>query len=288
MEEKKNSPPPDGFPYHLVEELGEVRSVEQLCPGVYYLSIQQEAPEEYFAVLETAAMFSRIKPYGLARPGLRLCSLHESASGWRIVEYELHKYQLQQGRSLPAPLQETALYASEIHPEYFGEIPAPGQTPDGGAVRRQRLDNGIYWLETSVCTEWLAVCYPVWDTELTDMAQALGRQTEYDRARGIHRTLGYLFFPPAASCIAIYELMQTRRAWEGVLIDRPALMNAIWSFRPDYAVLSNRLEQSGWKNFLARILDEFGIETDRELSLEHIIPICPDAGSEYLLFRREQ
>lgn len=289
MGEKKNSLPPDGFPYHLVTDLGEIRSVEQLCPGVYYLSIQQEeAAEEFFAVLETAAMFPRLRAYGLALPGLRLCSMHESASGWRIVEYELRKRQVQERQPLPpgVTLHETALFAAEVHPEYFGEIPAPLHTPDGYAVRRQRLDNGIYWLETSEGGEWLAVCFPVWNGELTGMAQALGRQTDYDLARGIGRTLGYLFFPPAASCIAVHELMQTRRGWEGTLIDKPALMNAIWNYRPDYAVMSNRLEQAGWKNYLSRILGEFGIHTDPELSLDHIISIDLDAGSDFLLFRQ--
>ena len=63
----------------------------------------------------------------------------------------------------------------------------------------------------------------------------------------------HLFFSPQASCIAIHELMGTRRTWAGTLIDRPALMNAIWNYLPVYAVMANRLEQAGWKGYLVKL-----------------------------------
>ena len=79
----------------ITAELGKINIFKQLGPGVYYLSAQRDdaaSAEEYFVVLETAAIFFSVKAYGHPFPGMRAYSLHEDASGWRIVEYELCKY----------------------------------------------------------------------------------------------------------------------------------------------------------------------------------------------------
>lgn len=274
----------------ITAELGKINIFKQLGPGVYYLSAQRDdaaSAEEYFVVLETAAIFFSVKAYGHPFPGMRAYSLHEDASGWRIVEYELCKYRIR-NHLTPlegANLHEIALYAAELHPEYFGEYPVPLHTPRGYTLRHQRLENGVYWLETSQCEELLAVCFPIWHGELSSIAQAISEQTGYDQKNGITNTMGYLFFSPQASCIAIHELMGTRRTWAGTLIDRPALMNAIWNYLPVYAVMANRLEQAGWKGYLVKLMEDFGLEADPELSMDHIISIYPDAGDKFLLFR---
>lgn len=86
-----------------------------------------------------------------------------------------------------------ALYGMEKHPEYFGEYPVPGITPRGYTVRHKKIINGVYWLETDHCEEMLAVCYPIWQADITVPEQNLGEQLEHDRMQGIENTFGYLF-----------------------------------------------------------------------------------------------
>lgn len=86
-------------------------------------------------------------------------------------------------------LHEIALNAAEFHPEYFGTYPVPYITPQGYTTRHWVLENGIYWIATDQCAEFLTVCYPVWSTELSDLAMQVGEQIEYDRVNGIHQTM---------------------------------------------------------------------------------------------------
>ena len=144
--------------------------------------------------------------------------MQDDASGWRIIDYELGKHRVKNHLPQEQTLHDIALDAAEYHPEYFGAYPVPFHTPRGYTTRHWTLANGIYWLETDLCEEVLAVCYPLWTAELSAAVERLGEQTEHDKVQGIHKTLGYIFFPAQISCIPIYELMQTRM--EGMERDR--------------------------------------------------------------------
>lgn len=172
----------------------------------------------------------------------------------------------------------TALFAAGYHPEYFGEYPVPIRTPRGCTLRHRKLENGVYWLETSQCEELLAVCYPIWNTEFTSIARVIGEPTEYDSIQGYDKTMGYLYFTRRSCCAAFYELMQTRPAWEGTVIGKAAVMNAIWRYLPKYAAMAPGLNENSWKNYLSKI------ETERE----RVIRMSPEAGDDFLLFLKEQ
>ena len=106
----------------------------------------------------------------------------------------------------------------------------------------------------------------------------IGEPTEYDYIQGYDKTLGSLFFSRENSCIALYELMQTRPAWAGTLIDKSALMNKIWKNCPKYAVALPQLDETAWKNYLTKVKTE----------LDALIGIYPDAGDDFLLFRKNR
>ncbi|MDE7246116.1 MAG: hypothetical protein K2O18_19375 [Oscillospiraceae bacterium] len=214
----------------LESELGPVCSAEQVCPGVYFLSVkhgQEPLAREYYAVSENSVLSQAAQAYGEKRAGFRLFPLDNDTGGWRIVQYEAAKYRAVHRLPLDEPLRDTAVFAAEHHPEYFGTYPVPVQTPEGRTLRHKALDNGIFWIETDRCRELLAVCYPIWSTELPETVEELGEQTVYDRTHGIHETLGYLFFSAQTACIPICHLMQARPEWEKKLIDRPALIRAV-------------------------------------------------------------
>ena len=242
MANEKDQLTPEELPFDLESEIGEISGVQRFIPGVYYLTTQKEdcPAENYYVVMEFAAVFAAVSGYGRQFPGLRLYPVSEATSGWRIAEYELAKYQMTRNPELLSEEAEqefhrTALFAAGYHPEYFGEYPVP--------IRHRKLENGVYWLETSRCEELLAVCYPIWNTEFTSIARVIGEPTEYDSIQGYDKTMGYLFFSQKSCCVAFYELMQTRPAWEGTVIDKTAVMNAIWRYLPKYAAMAPRTER---------------------------------------------
>lgn len=272
----------------LAEELGPIFQIEQLCPGIYYLAAKNEdepIAREYYAVTDAPAISWELKAYGRKLAGFWLFPLAEDASGWRIIDYEVGRYRVRNHLPQEESLHSIALSAAEYHPEYFGQYPVPICTSRGYTTRYWTLENGIYWIETDQCEEVLAICYPIWSSELTELAEQVGEQTENDRTHGIHQTLGYIFFPQYISAIPIYELMQTRSAWEGTLIDKAALMNAIWNHAPEYAALMNQQEQSGVNDIPAMLLRYFGIEAEPRILQDRMIRISPDIGEEFLLLK---
>ena len=275
---------------NLENELGEILITGEKAPGIYYLTVQQDGAsfaEEYYAVADTSIISRQVKAYGKRISDWWLFSMQDDASGWRIIDYELGKYRVKNHLPQEQTLHDIALDAAEYHPEYFGAYPVPLHTPRGYTTRHWTLANGIYWLETDQYEEVLAVCYPLWTAELSTAVERLGEQTEHDKAQGIHKTLGYIFFPAQISCIPIYELMQTRmEVWSGTMIDKPALMNAIWRDAPEYAVMMNRQEQTGMNDLPAMLLRDFDIAAGPRILPDRMIAISADTGAEYLLFKR--
>ena len=274
----------------LESELGTISVTKSLCPGIYYLIAGQDGEPvaaEYYAVADTSIISRQAKEYGKQISDWWLFSMQDDASGWRIIDYELGKYCVKNHLPQEQTLHDIALDAAEYHPEYFGAYPIPLHTPRGYTTRHWTLANGIYWLETDQCEEVLAVCYPLWTAELSTLAERVGEMTEYDKAQGIHQTLGCIFFPAQFSCIPIYELMQTRmEAWSGTVIDKPALMNAIWRDAPEYAIMMNRQEQTGMNDLSAMLLRDFDIAADPRILPDRMIAISADTGADYLLFKR--
>ena len=156
----------------LVYELGEIYLCEEQCPGVYYLSILPTMGKggEYYAVLKDAPISQEARAMGRQLEGgpVLVYPLEGEDGAWAAVDYEVLRYRTQ--HSLPLPegksLRAAALYGMEQCPDYFGTYPIPPMTPWGYTLRHRPLDNRIYWMETDQCVEVLAVCHPVWVSEL--------------------------------------------------------------------------------------------------------------------------
>ena len=277
-----------------VSELGEFRSAELECPGVYFVVVGTEtglnglpACEGYYLVLDDAPISQEARRYGSPLQngqGVAFC-LNQEGSGGKVVEYEILKYKVVHNLPLPEgeTLHEFAIYAAEQYPEYFGMLPVPALTPWGYTTRHRALENGVYWIETDQCEEVLAVCHPVWETELSSGVLSYARQTDYDVEHDIDNTLGYQFFTKKESCVVIFELLASRSEWlSSGLVDLPALMNAILKYWPEYAVSYNLHEQSGLNDGAGLLLRAMGIEVELSGSAERMIALTPGAGTDFL------
>ena len=69
------------------------------------------------------------------------------------------------------------------------------------------------------------------------------------------------------------------------MIDKPALMNAIWSAAPEYAYLMNWQEQSGKNDLFSSLLAEAGVAVEPNITMDNMISLFPDAGKDFLLLK---
>ena len=242
---------PDKLPFDLTAELGEVAEAELKNPGVYYLALKngEHHPEVYVVTKDAQAISEKARSYGQRfpdHPDLCVFDLQQPGSGRYVIDFELLRYRMK--RHLPETetedsLHTAALYGAEEHPDYFGNFPVPFFTPRGCTVRHRTIMNGVYWLETDRCEEMLAVCYPIWQADISVLEQNLGEQLAYDQIRGIDNTLGYLFFPKQCSPIPLYELSLLHpEVVEDGAVDMAALQNAICEFYPEYTAIYNEGE----------------------------------------------
>jgi len=59
-------------------------------------------------------------------------------------------------------------------------------------------------METDQCVEVLAVCHPVWATELSEGLLGIAGKLECEGE------MGYRYFLRQMACVAIFELLRTR------------------------------------------------------------------------------
>lgn len=272
----------------LACELGEIYRWEEECPGVYYLAVLLDAAnaEEYYIVLEDGPISQEARAMGrpLQSAAVLAYLLNSEDGAHTAVKYEVLKYLTLRGLPLPesSSLLDTALFGMERRPDYFGAYPVPFLTPWGRTLRHRPLDNGVYWIETEQCLEVLALCYPVWDGELSEGLSELGQTL------AIEGETGYLYLSKEAACVAVWELLHTRSELiDAGLIRKPELMNAIWRYQPGYALGYNAQEQAGLHDALGLLLYALGVE-DRELEgpPEYMIAMDPEAGTDYIGFWR--
>lgn len=279
----------EDFLFDLEEELGEIISLEERSPGVYHIGADQGELflQEYFAVLDTAPVAAKVRNYGKKMDGLRLFAQADDSSGWRIVQYEVSKYNIAvQRKPVPeAAFRDASLHAVELHPEYFGMFPVPFHTPQGCTLYHRTLANGIYWLETSMCKELLAVCHPIWNAELSFAARMLCEEPVKLIAALQENAADYMFFSKEASSIPIFELMKLRGEWEGTVIDCHALMNAIWECLPQYALHVNGERNPEFESAIAALMPEIGPNALPEPHGDRMVYMYPEAGTEFLLLK---
>ena len=284
----------DSLPFDIEDDIGEVLASERLCPGVYYVSardLEKGLPHEYYIASKREAPLSeQAKAYGTPMDcdeDLLAFLLENEKGGGTVVRYEVQKYRA--AYQMPMLDDEailvTAIYGMEHYPEYFGDYPVPTLTPRGATLRHKRLACGVYLLETESFERMIAVCYPVWSCDLSDYTLKQAELLDSDARQGIDSTLGYLFFPEDAGCLALFELWKWYDEFMASgLIDREAMMNAIWQKHPEYAALFNRQEQEGLNDGTAYFWRWLGYDVEPEGKTENLIRFAPDAGSDYLRF----
>lgn len=279
---------------NVLENLyGEVLSLSEECPGVCYTSVKPAEVDifayEYYIIDKTTETISHeAKAYGQpieGHPDLLIYPVGESDSGDKIVEYEIYRYRV--SHQLPIPkgtsLHGCAVYGAEVYPEYFGMLPVPALTPWGYTTRHRALDNGIYWIETDQCKEVLAVSHPAWASDISQYVLRYAHRLPYDMDHGSNSTFGYQFFSKRASCVVIFELLQTRPEWlTRGNIHLPELMNAIWTYYPEYATGFNAREQSGLNDATGLLLQWLGVDMGLDGSVENMIKLTPDVGVDFL------
>ena len=233
------------FDFHAVEEqYGRIHYAEAICPGVYYIGTRGSMTnpfflEEYIVVTEDSPAISpEARAYGTQLPISPTVYLYDgdyTCKGRHVVIYEAHKYLADHGLPLPEgySLASDRSFGMEVCPEYFGEFPIPTETPWGPVLRHDRLQNGLYWLETADAGWVLAISYPLcsglWDATLESAAL-----NQYDRENGIDNTCGYRFYTYEVSCLPIYELIDLEGdPWEA-RFNRAALQNAVLKAFPNY------------------------------------------------------
>lgn len=257
----------------LEAELGTIVAVQECCPGVYSIEVDEGGRfhKEYYVLMEGAPFTGQIWNYGQWIRGLDLYlfEIGRYGSGWEVMQYEITRYNLAAGKeTVPEEVfHDRAVHAMDAYEEYFGEFPVPYHTPEGYTLRHRKLGNGIYWLETSRGRELLALCFPIWNTELSDAAIALAKMTDQDRLAGPSKSLCYAFFSREDSCVPIYELGTQRPVWEGSYIRVPALMNALWKYAPAYALRLN-----GGKQDIAAPRSDG----------KRVVGMFPDEGTDFL------
>lgn len=269
----------------LARELGEISCWEIECPGVYYLSVLSKAGLgiEYYAVLENAPVSQELRAMGrpLTKAPVLLYSLDPDAGVRAAVEYEVLKYKIQHGLPIPEDdsLREIALYGMEMCPDYFGAYPVPSVTPLGYTLRHCLSDRGIYWLETDQLLEVLAVCYPIWASELSEVLLGMAEEMTCEGE------MGYRYFRKDMACAAIWELLRTRpKLLDMGLIREYELMNAIWTHHPQYAAAYNTLEQVGANDAVGLLLQIMGVESLKRTTQKHLISLVPGAGTDVIGF----
>lgn len=285
---------------HLPFEVDESRwgvlvHATQCCPGVYYLAAKPENQlicNEYYAVVENyegSVISKETFSYGILSNG---AYYFEKNSGWSLVEFELVRYQTKYGRTVSGgpydDLYCTAVYATELYPEYFGAYIPPRLTPHGQTMRYKTVTNGIYFLETDLCIWLLAICYPIWNTELSEFSLHQGEFCKETQAIA-GEEFNYLFFTTKRCTTVIYELCHADKVYfEGFkpfLSSSEALIAAMWETCPEYIIFHNYMEQTRRVHWLLSLLDfELEEKEEKEAPFPNCIVYHPNiSGKFYLL-----
>ena len=279
------------FPWDLTEDLGDILTVERLCPDVYYVCAQggtQPGTEFYAVAKDTDAISKEAKSYGTVpddEPDSLLFPFGKERGGREIVRYEIQRYYMRNGlpASNLAELQDAAAYGAEIYPEYFGPFFPSRNTPRGSVIRYKMLMNGVFWAETDIGDTMIEVSYPLWldvfssHVLLFSLHESVAMGVVPDNFRGS------LCFKEEAIPLVIFELCQHFSGMrESKLIDNRALMNVLYRDHRDYVVTYNTEEQLGLHDSTRFLKNVLGVDADLESRPENMVSICPEAGFEYL------
>lgn len=277
----------EDFPFDIEYDVGEIILSMKEAPGVYYISSRkenQQSSSQYYIIDKATPIISlSAKKYGKTlkgHNGLLLYNIEDVAAGQKIVEYEIARYKLKNNdpEVTQEALSDIASTGMETNPEFFGHFPVPAQTPLGKMIRYKTLSNGIFWIETVRLKTILAVCDVFEDQLYEQTAQNALRLEDEELVCGF----SYLFYPYEISCIPLFELLPSHQEWiHTQVINKPALMNAIWEYTPEYATAYNTNEVMGLHDGIGNLLQSLGHSLTLNSSMEHTILVTPGAGTNF-------
>lgn len=286
---------PEQLPFELEgiqKDYGSVIFATKDCPGVFSLRVipveRHPACTCLYAVTKEASISMEARSYGRKLSACPEVLIYERDGWdyhWMIIQYEILRYRKKHGIPLGnlEDMHAFTAYSMEVCPEYFGSYPVPEKTPWGYTTRHKTIHNGVYWIETDQCISALAVCYAIHD-DLSTAVLTLSEQNRYDRKHGIGETLGYFFFQEDTICLPLFELMQGHRNWDWSMVDKAALINAVWARYPEYAAAHNILEQQGGHDGFGMLLRSLGVNTKLQSSPEEMIALTLEGGMDFLIF----
>lgn len=226
--------PAGGFPEEQ-EDLGEIIRANLICPGVYYIETDKSKKYEYGAewalvLPDSPAVPPKARAYGSPLPSCPDLVLfpYKTGNGWPILQYEIHKYQTENGIRQPAELLRTELSEGmRYYPEYFGEFPAPTSTPWGPPLRSKAIANGVFWVETAEMKLGMAVCYSI-AADFHETMLSFAVLTDLDQQIGIQNTCGYYFYPSNLLQMPFVALAANiPEYWPKIQSYLPAILNTI-------------------------------------------------------------
>jgi len=267
----------------------------EYVPGVRYVCFDvddERLPYEVYVVDRgSPAISDEAKRYGIPfpdRPDMLAYDYTDPDSGKCIIEYEAHRYCVRNNipplDDLGDAFYDTAVFAMDANPEYFGSVPIPIDTPYGRTTRSRELTNGVAYLETDQGRQLISVSYPIWSVDLITYVVPYGEQTEYDKKHGIDKTCGYLFFEYSTACLALWGLKRAHSELQSSPYIRwPELMNAIWERHSDFAMAHNMRESNGANSIEANLLEPLGFDVERKPT-DDVITLTPGVGTDWLAF----
>jgi len=279
----------DNFPYDIEDDVGEILQVQKEAPGVYFIFTKKNNPpsgRQYYIVEKSSPAISMpAKKYGKPLPhdrDLLSFDIDSSSAGQKIVAFEIVRFKMRNGCSDvdKNDLTDTACAGMETNPEYFGYYPVPDRTPWGRLIRYKVLSNGIYWIETDRLETVLAIC-DIYEDDFFDGTREGAARLADEKDQNLW-AFSYLFYPYKSSCIPLFELLPNHREWiDSHMINRAALMNAIWETNPEYAAAYNANEIMGLHDEVGSLLRSFGETSTPNISVNRTIAITPDAGTNF-------
>ena len=274
------------------DEIGEVVSTEEQCPGVYYVACRpvDGAMASELLIVERACphISAAAKAYGQPLDGhdeLLVYDFADPRGGRPVVLYEANRYLVRNKLMSPdkCDLLSSAIYYADDYPEYFGPIPAPVVTPRGYMTRYITLSSGVFALETNTGERLIALAGIIWSLELQDTTKALGMKVGNLCGSEVPVEAEYLFFKEEDGCLALFELLHgLSDPADCQRLDLAALMNAIWTYHPDYALSHNLREQQGLNDLLGLLMNSVGAEVELSGSAKNMVAMTAEAGTEYV------
>lgn len=274
------------------EELGLIKSAVFKCPGIYLLHMfateERYTGLDVYVVTKEAPIPAEARDYGQSLPSHPELLLYPDEGedfAYKIIEYEITKFYVKNNIPIKASenLHSRSLFGMEVCPGYFGTYPAPAITPWGYTTRYKTLIPGVFWIETDQCQTALAMSQAMRD-DISEEVLSLSVLTPFDREHGIDKTMGYYFFQEKNMCLVIFELMLFNCNCKWDQIDKAALMNAIWSKFPEYAVAYNRREQEGLNDGFGMAMQILDPNFELQGAIENMITMTPNAGMNFLRF----